>query len=297
MSVFTRLLGLCVILISFYYLGNLLWQSKQQLVNMSFNFITGIGVLALAVIYATAMTLLSGTWGAILSAINTQAVNQDCVTKIYARTQIAKYIPGNVFHLVSRVMMAEKLSLTRTQVTQSLLIETVCLLLAAMVLIVPSFWLLPDVVNSFFIDRRVYWFAIVISIGSFVCLLLGPSLLNRFTNSALSIKGVVKWVGYYSAFFVICGIILILLLWLLERESSISLLSLAVFGYSLAWIIGYITPGSSAGIGVREAALTLILSQYVSVEVAIYTSFLLRIVTTLGDVLYFVYHGKLSKSS
>ena len=166
-----------------------------------------------------------------------------------------------------------------------------------MILIVPSFWLLPDVVHSFFVDRRVYWLAIVISIGSFVCLLFGPSLLNRFTHSSLSIKGVVKWVGYYGAFFVICGIILILLLWLLERESSISLLSLAVFGYSLAWIIGYITPGSSAGIGVREAALTLILSQYVSVEVAIYTSFLLRIVTTLGDVLYFVYHGKLSKSS
>jgi hypothetical protein len=64
--------------------------------------------------------------------------------------------------------------------------------------------------------------------------------------------------------------------------------ALLTSAFAIAWVVGFVTPGAPAGIGVREALLLLMLSGSMgSVETSLLI-LALRIVTTLGDILCFV---------
>jgi uncharacterized membrane protein YbhN (UPF0104 family) len=52
---------------------------------------------------------------------------------------------------------------------------------------------------------------------------------------------------------------------------------------SLAWIVGYVTPGAPAGIGLREAVLVLGLSPALGESEALALALLYRLVTTIAD--------------
>jgi uncharacterized membrane protein len=57
---------------------------------------------------------------------------------------------------------------------------------------------------------------------------------------------------------------------------------------TVAWVAGFITPGSPAGMGVREAILVAALGPILGTGVALGVSIALRAVTTLGDGLAFL---------
>jgi hypothetical protein len=83
------------------------------------------------------------------------------------------------------------------------------------------------------------------------------------------------------------------LLWLLTlavggpgRGASGLLISISAL--ALAWIVGFVTPGSSAGFGVREAVLIVVLQSSLDRETAVLVALALRLVTLAGDLLLFV---------
>jgi hypothetical protein len=92
----------------------------------------------------------------------------------------------------------------------------------------------------------------------------------------------------YAAFFVIGGI----LLWLLtlavggHRLGTPGLLA-SISALALAWIAGFVTPGSSAGFGVREAVLIVVLQSSLDREAGVLVALALRLVTLAGDLLFF----------
>jgi uncharacterized membrane protein YbhN (UPF0104 family) len=55
----------------------------------------------------------------------------------------------------------------------------------------------------------------------------------------------------------------------------------------LAWLAGLVTPGAPAGMGVRELVLLFMLNGIVIEEDLLMAIVLSRIVTVMGDVLYF----------
>jgi hypothetical protein len=55
--------------------------------------------------------------------------------------------------------------------------------------------------------------------------------------------------------------------------------------YLIAWLLGYLMPGSSGGIGIRESVMMLLLSGVYGRDAILLASVLLRIATTLGDLL------------
>ena len=58
--------------------------------------------------------------------------------------------------------------------------------------------------------------------------------------------------------------------------------------YPVSWLAGYVIPGASAGIGVREAAIMLMLSTAVLPQEATLIAILMRVVTLLGDLLFYL---------
>jgi len=64
--------------------------------------------------------------------------------------------------------------------------------------------------------------------------------------------------------------------------------ALLTAAFAIAWVVGFVTPGAPAGIGVREALLMLMLGPGMGTANASLFILALRIATTLGDILCFV---------
>jgi glycosyltransferase 2 family protein len=92
----------------------------------------------------------------------------------------------------------------------------------------------------------------------------------------------------HLCFFTIAGFILF---WTtsiaLGKWDAISLYT-ALFAFAISWLLGTITPGAPAGVGIRESIIILILSPYIGGPSSILVSLLMRIVTMLGDAAFFL---------
>jgi len=58
-------------------------------------------------------------------------------------------------------------------------------------------------------------------------------------------------------------------------------------GICLAWVLGFIVPGTPGGIGIREVILAELYAQELGQGIAIGLSIVLRVITSLGDLVTF----------
>src|SRR5690606_21065797 len=63
--------------------------------------------------------------------------------------------------------------------------------------------------------------------------------------------------------------------------------------FAAAWVVGLLVPGAPAGLGVREAVLLVLLGEVMPTADAVVAIALLRVATTLGDLVHFVAGGVL----
>jgi len=62
---------------------------------------------------------------------------------------------------------------------------------------------------------------------------------------------------------------------------------LLIAAYAFSWVAGFLVPGAPGGLGVRESVLIFLLRDSVPAGDAVLGAVLFRIVTLLGDVLFF----------
>lgn len=227
---------------------------------------------ALALVYGLANVMLGLAWWNLLQKFGCN-ITQRWAVKTYGVSQLAKYVPGNIFHLAGRqaIGMAADLPagpLAKSAVWELGLISGTGLLFG--VLAIPLSLLVPDVVGMF---------ALIFCVGVTISVLLrydGPALARTF--------------GWYVGFLAISGALFVAIVGVLvaTESSGVGVPWLQLWGaYVLAWMAGLVTPGAPAGVGVREMVLLFLLAG-VLVEADLLLAIVLgRVVTVVGDVLYF----------
>jgi hypothetical protein len=93
---------------------------------------------------------------------------------------------------------------------------------------------------------------------------------------------VVLAVSLYASFIAFSGVLATVFMWQLHPEQGFRWL--VVPAYALAWLCGYVVPGASGGLGIREATLLVLLGD---TPESLLTALLMRVVTTLGELLWF----------
>jgi hypothetical protein len=105
----------------------------------------------------------------------------------------------------------------------------------------------------------------------------------------LTILGALRAAILYAVFFlVIATIFWLLALSVAEPGRPPIGLGASVSVVALAWLVGFATPGSSAGIGVREAVLIAALEGSLGVPASGLIALGLRLVTVAGDLVFFI---------
>lgn len=255
-----------------------------------------IGIVLAALFWSASLPLLALAWRGMLRSLGVRKSLRELIG-ILGISQFAKYVPGNVAQYVGRVGMSLTRDIPARPLAVTIILETLLVVPAAVVIGVGT-GVLSNVglqVVRHHGSQLLLIAALVVlaSIGLFVLRLIAPSLLQRFApkyapalegNLLPAQRSLAQAFAAYCVAFGIHGLSLILLThFLLPGAHHDNWLLVASF--ALAWIVGFVTPGAPAGLGVREGLLLLMLAPVYSMATAGILVIALRIATTLGDVL------------
>jgi len=253
--------------------------------------------LLLSIVYALYQVLMSLAWWKLLGMLcSGECPSFPTTFGIFMRTQIWKYLPGNVFHFIGRIEFMKVQGIRRAETTISLMYESILILVCGSLLGGIS------VMGMGIHLEGQKGFSFAWAGAGIVALVVFLWALHRWKPGPLKDlpemnrdrwMKLVHFVCLYLTYFILYSIIMWLAVF--EFDPSFSYWA-AVAAVCVPWAIGFVVPGASGGIGVREAAMMFILTQFLSpVDSLIMTTFM-RIVTTLGDgIAYFfsflVFHG------
>lgn len=253
-----------------FFVGIRLQEYGTQIDVAHFNSAKWLVIAAFCVIYGFANLLLALAWWSLLDWFGL-SVSRGWAIKTYGITQLAKYTPGNIFHLAGRQAMGMAANLPGWPLAKSALWELGLIALAAGLF---GFLALPGLIPVV----PANWAPLV-----FTCAVGSVALaVWRFWG-----EQVVKAFGRYCGFLAVSGLLFAALIDLVnDNPDNLPLIHIAG-AYVLAWLAGLITPGAPAGAGVRELALLFLLDGVVSQADLLLAVLLSRAITVTGDLGFF----------
>ena len=230
-------------------------------------------------------------WGWILRALN-QPARGRWSTLVYLKTNIAKYLPGNVWHLYGRVMAAKAAQIPVAASVMSVVLEALLMAIAA---------LLVALLGSRY--GALQWAGLGVGLA-----LVHPRLLNPLLGKLARSKGkslaampdadaapeaespVV--LPRYPLEPLLGELIFLLLrgagfLVAVRAFSPVSLGDIPTLlgGFSLAWMLGLVIPGAPGGIGVFEATALALLEPMLPAAELLGAIAVYRLVSTLAEAI------------
>ncbi|MBF2000558.1 MAG: flippase-like domain-containing protein [Synechococcales cyanobacterium M58_A2018_015] len=275
-----------------FFVGSALWHHWSEVAALRLDW-TGWITLGIALVVTLLAHIWSGwVWGWILQALN-QPVRSFWSVSVYLQTNIAKYLPGNVWHFYGRVMAAKTAGVSLTAATVSVLLEP--LLMAAAALIIA----LTNAGHNALLQGFILMT---------VLLALHPRFLNPLLQLAARLKGKSQLAVANSPLSTVSPPPTVLLRYPLRpllgeigfvalrgTGFALTLFSLtplpfyqlpAVFSaFSVAWMLGLVIPGAPGGIGVFEATAIALLRSSFAPGIILGSVALYRVVSTLAEVL------------
>lgn len=210
---------------------------------------------------------------------------------IYGISQLYKYLPTNVLHYVGRHAALRRLGVAHSVAAIGMLGEMV--LLAPAALLVAA---LGGYIALSQIDGRVTQLLFgVLALGglALAALRFTLPLLARFRSTARLARtltsarmrgAALRAFGCYLLFFVASGgAFAVIAQWVGPWQLGDAPLLAAV--WAGCWVLGFVTPGAPAGVGVREALLIATLGATGGIEGAALVALAMRVATLIGDLL------------
>ncbi|MBA8888390.1 hypothetical protein FHW12_002623 [Dokdonella fugitiva] len=230
--------------------------------------------------YAAAAALLGLAW---VTLVRVASGAQPEATPLFAshlRSQLAKYLPGNVFHLAYRHVTARRAGVGHAPLALALGMESALLIASAAVFSM-------GVVTDARVAAVAPWAHGFAWVGPLLPLAaaLAASIHARHVGGAAAMPRVLRAVLFVLAidfsFFVLATAAL--------RSLGAGAAGLPIASWcgwlALAWLLGYVMPGAPAGVGVRETVLVIGLGPALGEADALVLALAYRFVTIVVDAL------------
>ena len=196
----------------------------------------------------------------------------------FAKTEIAKYLPGNVFHFLGRQVLASKLGITQVEMAKISVLFSFFLLTATTFSSTFFAFLSQGIPNYILILMAVSSIIIIIVIH-FTYTSFPPSK-KISMNLSLAVSVALQGIMLGS-----------IVMYLSEQQISSELFFQCVSIYIVSWLIGFVTPGASGGLGIREGTFIAISSYLhinISADIIIFSVLLVRLINIFIDILMYL---------
>ena len=232
------------------------------------------GLLGLGFVFFVAQELMFALiWRSILARLGSRL---DIVSseRIYLGAEFVRYIPGNVWHVITRVMWAEQRGVPKAIGFASMVVELATKIFSAALVFAISLLFWPDVsalATQAHIPANV---ALIAGAVAIPLLLLGlhPRLLEASLNLGLRLlkrpptrltlryRDLLVITLFWSLSWVVAGFGFYLLTRsIVSTPLPPTLLALAIGIYALGWDVGFLSFITPSGIGFRELAIAALM--------------------------------------
>lgn len=220
-------------------------------------------------------------WASLVSMFGSP-IRIDAAIQLSFQTQVAKYLPGNVFHHVGRVVLAKRHGVKATVATLATVVESVLLLAIAAL-----FGL------SFLLSLGYGWIVLaVVAAGTVASLLVVRS---GFLADKL---GLASFRNRLSSSYIPIALLAFILVFIFQTTMFLMIASELPdplgFGFfralemiSVTWGAGFVVIGAPGGLGVREAAYSLFASAPEVKSSLLYVASWMRVCSLVGDLICF----------
>jgi glycosyltransferase 2 family protein len=276
-----------------WFLGQAIWRNWQTVAAVRITS-AGWGWLGAAlVISLLAHTVAGGVWAEILRTLG-HPVPAAWGAKTYLTTNLAKYLPGNVWHFYGRFNACKTRSIPSGASLLSILLEPLLMLAAALIIAIGLTPWHQAQTAPLWIQLLAAWGLTTILLG------LKPQILNRLLQKVGGAKrqklaippqdipqiqtypikpllGELLFLGLRGAGFIFT--------WQSIHTLSPNQLPSIYSGFSLAWLLGLVIPGLPGGIGIFEAVILALLGMHLAAGELLVIVGLYRLVNTLAEAI------------
>ncbi|MGJ8676372.1 MAG: lysylphosphatidylglycerol synthase transmembrane domain-containing protein [Akkermansiaceae bacterium] len=233
----------------------------------------------------------AGVWSEVLAILGFKCKRLDAA-RVWIESESLKWLPGGVWSYGSRIVTAQRLGVNKKQASSSMILELLLTNVAWAALAVMICFSKPvmDKAWSLVNGRIVFVLLGLFLIGALVVLLRNKIMRSQVYAKILSIADLgevdygkcLKTIGHY----ILLCLWNVTMMWLVILAiPSLDIPFITVIGLGgVAWLVGFWAIGIPGGLGVREAVITFILSQYGSVESGVLMAVVWRAVQMLAEI-------------
>lgn len=290
-----KIAGSALAATSLVFIIALFWRERGVLSTLRLGIAEATILCLCALAYGCLGWVLAEAWRRLLVWTGEEHVQAVTTRRIYARTQIAKYIPGNVAQFAGRQLIGREAGWSHVGLLLSTIFELISLVfVAAAIAVVAITSGAQGIVEPWLLAVA----TVLILAGLVILPRLGPPMLARRWPEAaqrvarLRVRDLWSVSACHAFFFIVCGLILVFVTQAVTGEAVPHQHWPALIGlFAITWIVSTLTPGAPSGIGVREAVLVAGLAFMMTAGSAILVATLLRLITVSGDMLFFLFAG------
>ena len=262
----------------------------------------------LTLLYTFSILTTALAWQRLLRSLR-QPARLGRLLPIVATTQFGKYLPGNVAHHLGRIALARSAGVTLPAAVFSVAYELLLALVAsAHIGALTLLWSPPAAILKWRITEYRLPLLGAVTFFALAALWLAPRfavLLARLrsgdssdlvtpTHLHLDPRTVLACYALYGSSFMLIGTGL----WFVAHAlaagtAAIPGMLFFVGAFASSWILGFVAPGAPAGLGIREAILSAWLSGVLPPAEVVLLVVMLRLATTVGDLLNFAWGSAL----
>jgi len=195
----------------------------------------------------------------------------------FAKTEIAKYLPGNIFHFVGRQTLASNINISQIEMAKTSLLFSF-LLLSGTILSSTFFAFLSQEIPTIILT--------LMGISSIITLIV---LVYLYPTFPIAKKASMH--SYLALSVALQGLMLGIIILYQSENFSTNLFFQCMSIYIVSWLIGFVTPGASGGLGIREGtfiAIATYLHVNVNADIIIFSILLVRLINICIDVILYL---------
>lgn len=269
-------------------LGYVILKQWNSLPNYDWHF--SVGWLGVAfVVQLCFFAISAGVWLLVIRLMGEKLGFIDAQS-IYAKSLLARYVPGNMLMILTRVLMAERRGVSRKTSLTSVVYELALMLCGAIIISSYFIFTLP------FLEHSIFRWPILASVP-LTLVFFHPRVFRPVTDWVLQKLGREPMPAVIGFGAVVVLLVLYCFIWSLIAFSSfafikaiyplpLSKLPLVGAAYALSWMFGLATFISPSGLGTRDGAYAAGLHTFAPVPVAAAIAIGSRIFQTIVELIW-----------
>lgn len=220
-----------------------------------------------------AWILLARTSGAVARA--------PTLARILLVSQIAKYLPGNVSQFLGRAWIGQEAGISLRVSARAMALELAGVLAACAILAVAA--LSTGMVGAADGRGASMLPSLIVAMAALGALVGAAIALGRGEDRVAFAMPFATATTLYIALLLLLACSNIMLIFGLSGTVSWAIAGQVAGAFAVSWLAGFVTPGSPAGLGVREITFYSLLAGTVPQEVLLMTALAFRLATMTGD--------------